>query len=168
MYFSKPGDPPNLATLLESIEHAENQNIAAYDKVILTVASAALALSLTFTKDLVPFESARYLWVLVLSWFGFVLTLAINVGGFVLTLWLVPRRTEMAFSVLRHRNKTQADLESSVLSDQTVNRWMNISQGVVFLAAMILLTFYVCDNVLFGPNASWATWAQMTAPTGSR
>lgn len=159
MYFSKPDDPQNLKAILEIIETAEQTNIVAYDKALLTLASAALALSLAFTKDLVPFATAQKLWVLIASWGGLVLTLVINVGAFIWTPWMVPARTNITFDALRHGKKTQRDLETFLLKDQRTLRTLNIAQGIVFLLSMMLLTFYVCYDVWHGPDASWAEWA---------
>ena len=44
-----------------------NKNQEEYDKQLLTLSSAFLALSLTFTKDVVPFHSAAHKWLLYSS-----------------------------------------------------------------------------------------------------
>jgi hypothetical protein len=158
MYILKPGDPKILKDFLDSVDDYENANAAAHDKAILTLASAALALSLTFTKDVVPFESAHYVPVLIFGWVGFVLTLGINIGGFVFALTRASGRRQMASDVWR-RGRAQADLEQAFDADHRVLRWCNVGQGLMFLASMALLTFYVCYNVLHGPAAEWASWA---------
>jgi hypothetical protein len=158
MYFLKPSDPPVLKAFLDSVDDYENANATAHDRAILTLASAALALSLTFTKDLVPFDLAHYVWVLIVSWVGFVITLSINICGFVFALMQARRRRQMAFAVFRH-GKPQAELENLVNADQRVILWANVGQGVLFLISMAFLTFYVCYNVLHGPAAAWARWA---------
>jgi hypothetical protein len=60
---------------LDEILERLSSNSEAYDKAILTLASALLALSVTFIKDLLPSSPINHVWLLYGSWI--VLTAAI-------------------------------------------------------------------------------------------
>ena len=163
MLFFRQNDPQLLKDYAESVQEGERVNTTAYDKAILTLASAALALSLAFIKDLVPVEHARLFWMLVSSWVGFVLSIGVNIGGYLRVSWIAGPRIREAVALLRNQNLTQAvidQLESITRKDERWIRWLNVCQGVTFLLSMALLTFYVCFNLLVGPRPdAWATWA---------
>ncbi len=164
MYFPKDGDDPRLGPFLHSVVENENVNASAHDKVIFTLASAALALSLTFSKDLAPFASARHLWVLLLSWAGFVATLAANIGGFVLSLMQARERKEMAYDVWRFKKRELDEMSERMQSDEKVLYALNVGQGIAFLASMLLMALYVADNVLHVPHAEAAEQTQQQQP----
>jgi hypothetical protein len=63
------------ATARNEILERLSSNSEAYDKAILTLASALLALSVTFIKDLLPSSPINHVWLLYGSWI--VLTAAI-------------------------------------------------------------------------------------------
>lgn len=46
-------------------------NTESYDKSILTLSSAGLAISLTFLESVVPMETASHLWLMKMSWVFF-------------------------------------------------------------------------------------------------
>jgi hypothetical protein len=146
-------DDPNLRATLNKIGEFENLNAGAYDKVILTLAGAALALSLTFTHDLVPVAVARNQWALLSAWGGFVLTLGINVGGYILSLMNARAQIRLAYAVWRDKKQEPAALMERANRDEWRLYRLNVAQGIAFLISMALLAFYVGDNTLHTPGA---------------
>ena len=160
-------DDPTLVAVLNKISDFENLNAGAHDKVILTLAGAALALSLTFTHDLVPIAAARNQWALLTAWGGFVLTLGINVGGYMLSLMDARAQMRLAYDVWRDKKQKPAAYVERANRDEWRLYRLNVGQGVAFLVSMALLTFYVGDNTLHAPRVGAeapATQQQSEAP----
>ena len=59
-------------------------NSEAYDRAILSLSSAGLAISLTFIKFIVPLEKAEYLSVLKASWVLFLISVIATVVSFLI------------------------------------------------------------------------------------
>lgn len=140
-------DEARLQTFLEKQQQIEAGNIGAHDKAILTLASAALALSLTFSKDLVPFATADILWVLLLSWLLFVATLTVHILGYVLALRGSRAHQLLGILIWRHGTARASDLESLMQRHSRIIYRFNIGQAFTFLGAMGLLALYVGVNV---------------------
>jgi hypothetical protein len=59
--------------LREHILKSQLSNSENFDKAILSLSSAFLGASLTFTNSIIPLKGAWYLWQLYLSWASFIL-----------------------------------------------------------------------------------------------
>lgn len=68
---------------LDDLNTRQIANSETYDNALLTLSSAFLGLSLTFIKDVVPFESAQCLGLLYLSWTCFCLCIVTVIGSFI-------------------------------------------------------------------------------------
>ena len=162
MFFYRPGDPDQLLRFVEGVQEGERINVTAYDKALLTLSTAALALSLAFVKDLVPVQSAQYFSALVASWIGFVVSISLSIFGYIRVVWIATPRIDLAARLFRggavDANAASGQLEAVVRRDESWIRWLNIIQGLVFLLSMALLTFYVCYNLAYGPPDPWAAW----------
>lgn len=157
-----PNGQERYYAFLNSVSNLESSNLIAYDKAILALAGAALTLSLAFTKDLVPLNTARHVWLLFASWGGFVLTLLVNISGFMISIRHAQIQKSEARKWLR-RIITEDDLQS--LLDRHSDRmykWI-FSQGVAFMLAMICFASYVWSNTLSESQAKVA--APCAAPT---
>jgi hypothetical protein len=139
-------DPERLKAKLAEINAWEQRNVEPYDKAILTLSSGALALSLTFIKDLVPPEIAQENWILYLAWVLFVLSLSTNIIGFIYTLRsFVPQR-RFVEDVYKHCTKTETQF-SQFLKDLNYKvDLFNVFQGIFFLCGMVAFTTYVIIN----------------------
>jgi hypothetical protein len=139
-------DPIKLEAKIKELKEWEVRNAEPYDKAILTLSSGALALSLTFIKDLVPPELALANLILYLAWVLFVLSLGTNITGFIYTLKLFPRQRKFAEAVYKHCIKTED--QYNVFFEKInahVDRF-NMWQGIFFLAGMVAFTVYVIIN----------------------
>jgi hypothetical protein len=143
------GQQPNPAALaehLKSVAEWESRNIEPYDKAILTLSSGALALSLTFSKDLVAPELAQANVILYLSWILFVLSLGTNIYAFLNTLRTIPKHRAFLDDVFKHCKKTPADYEEFVRETYVTIEVFNTCQGIFFLCGMLAFTTYVIIN----------------------
>ncbi len=61
-------------------------NTENYDKSILTLSSAGLAISLTFLKTVVPLENAEYIWLVQFSWVFFLLSILLSLVAYFISL----------------------------------------------------------------------------------
>ena len=59
-------------------------NSEAYDKAILSLSSAGLAISLSFIKFIVPLEQAKYICVLEISWLLFLVSVVTTLLSFLI------------------------------------------------------------------------------------
>jgi hypothetical protein len=162
------GQQPNddaLKVALTEIQEWEKRNVEPYDKAILTLSSGALALSLTFIKDLVPPEIAQLNWILYLAWVLFVISLATNISGFIYALLSFPTQRRCAQDVYKHCTKSEDQFEALLKKVNKMVDLFNVSQGVFFLAGMMAFTAYVIINHQAHSNAvhHTAVPAAMTA-----
>lgn len=66
------------------IQECHVANAQAFDKAILTLSSAFLALSIGFVQDFVPLNLAVYLWLLVVSWIALTGSILFTMVSFLL------------------------------------------------------------------------------------
>jgi hypothetical protein len=135
-----------LIEVADKINEAEINNATPLDKAILTLSSAALALSLTFSKDIAQLKTAVHPSLLFISWGLFVLTIAVNITGFLVSLHGSRKQLKLAFQVFRHGTATRETLQARMDKDRTRAYWANVVQGILFLAAMATLALYVSLN----------------------
>jgi hypothetical protein len=128
-------------------EEAEARNAGAYDKALLTLSSAALALSLTFGKDIVPFFRATQVWLLFSAWILFVLTIVVNISGFIYALTVARKHKALAGRVYRDQLESADDLNSTLQRDYLCQHVGNVLQGVLFLTGVLFFFMYVMINV---------------------
>jgi hypothetical protein len=103
-------DDPRLLPLAKGINEHERANAEPLDKAVLTLSGAALALSLTFSKDIAPPDRAVWLWLLFVSWGLFVLSIAINIAGYLTALTFFRREWKLSMAALRHKTRPESDL----------------------------------------------------------
>jgi hypothetical protein len=136
---------------LDDVNRAESVNAQAYDNALLTLSSASLALSLAFTKDLVPFSKATLLWLLYGSWICFALTIVITISSFLYgqhSIRLLKRGAKAYYL----RGKRSLEAMSRRIAKR--NDTLNVSCGVTFILGVLLLTAYVILNVQAGVTMS--------------
>jgi hypothetical protein len=141
-----PSDDEKLKAYLEQVTEWETKNVEPYDKAILTLASSALALSLTFTKDLVPPGTAHASCLLYAAWIFFVLAILTNVIGYILTFRSLRWQRRFAYDVYRHHKKTEKDFFVKHEHDREVLHWFNVFQGLFFVAGMVAFTAFIIIN----------------------
>ncbi|MEI8574822.1 hypothetical protein J0667_23065 [Methylomonas sp. WH-1] len=71
-------------------------NTENYDKAILSLSSAALGLSLTAIKLIIPIDLAGHLWSIKLSWVLFLLTIIFSLVSFLISNYGINRQLSIA------------------------------------------------------------------------
>lgn len=115
-----------------------------YDAILTTLGSGFLALSVTFIKDVVPLETAEWLWLLYLSWFAFGLTIILTVtslgAGYSAVQWHLRhlRPDEYPNPDVLRRNPWSHAI-----------RCMNVSSGAAFILGVVLTVTFVVSNITY-------------------
>ena len=135
----------------EELLKRQLSNNEGYDKAILSLSSAGLALSLTAIRFVVPLETASYLWALKTSWVLFLLTVL---------------STLIAYLVGNKAIDTQLDIAedyylNALVSAQTAknpyqkfNTILNRFTGIFFGVAISLVVSFVILNINGEPMAN--------------
>ncbi len=125
----------------------EIANAETYDKSLLTLSSALLGVSLTFTQNAVPFSSARYIWCLLSAWVLFSLTIILVIGSIMYGQSCFKRLKDNARTYYLEGNRSANKL-SERISDSI--RRFNIITGVCFILGVAMFTTFVGINVYRG------------------
>lgn len=119
-------------------------NSEGYDKAILSLSSAGLALSLTAIRFIVPLETATYLWAIKLSWVLFLLTVISTLVAYLIGNSAITKELSKAEKYYV-KGIVDSHLESNTY--QKVNHVLNRATGVFFALAISLVVFFVIINI---------------------
>lgn len=131
------------ATYKAEIDKRELSNTDNYDKHILTLSSAGLALTLTVVKDIVPQSQTEDFWFLYAAWIFFGCAILTTIFSFSISNLALRAQLDIA-----HRYYIEED-ESAFgkmsLSSKVLN-WMNrLSGGCFVLAIVSVITFGIIN-----------------------
>jgi hypothetical protein len=115
-----------------------------YDKNILALSSAALGLSLTFMKDIVPLKDITHRYSLYASWMLFAASVLAVIFSFQLSIWAHFKHLEniddyylyKVKSALSRKNKWSTPLEI-----------FNVASGLLFFAGLACSVYFVIVNL---------------------
>ena len=120
---------------------SNNEN---YDKTIISLSSAGLALSLTAIKFVIPLNEAEYLWIIKLSWVLFLLTIICSLSAY-----LVGNR-----AINKQLSIAQDYYIKGLISAQTaknkftkINSYFNNATGAFFIGAISCVIIFVILNL---------------------
>lgn len=121
----------------------ELANADSYDRAILTYASGALALSLSFGKELVPFQAASHLWLLFGSWAGWLVAILAVILSYMFAAPASRKQLDIAERYFLR------GIEAAFDEDNRWNRytlWANRTAGCAFIVAALLTIIFVTAN----------------------
>ncbi len=123
--------------LLISTQHQLNDS---YDKLVVTLSGGALALSITFLKDIVSLKDAEFVWMLILSWSLFILSLASIFG-------------EILFGIEAYKKAvTQLD-EDTIRSEKvgglfsSLTKWFSRIAAVSLVVGLLTISLFIFLNL---------------------
>ena len=119
-------------------------NSEAYDRAILSLSSAGLAISLTFIKFIVPIEEATHLCVLKASWVLFLLSIISTVASFLIGNKGISRQLEYAEQYYID-GKAKAFNKFNIYA--CINTIFNYISGILFLVALTSVVSFVILNL---------------------
>ncbi|WP_153145323.1 hypothetical protein [Dechloromonas sp. H13] len=114
------------------------------DRAILTVSTAALGFSLAFLKDVVPIQTADYVWLLYFSWTLFVLAIINTLFSFYTSQKAIDAQLELAR--LYYIQQDESALASKP-KFSTVTDFLNSAGSIIFVAGLITACIFVGINL---------------------
>lgn len=119
-------------------------NTENYDKAILTLSAAALGISLTAIRFVVPLEGAEYFWLIKYGWGFLSLSMIISLAAFLMSNKAISIQLKNAegyyidgLENARNRKNRYA----------TINNGLNKATGLLFALAIIAIMTFVIINI---------------------
>jgi hypothetical protein len=131
------------ARVREEYLGSQRMNADAYDRSILALSSAFLALSISFIKDIAPAQGAVFLPALYVSWILFALTILLALAGMLIGIWVFKRLIDKAYSYSIDRD--EAAYKSSSRLARVVDG-LNWAVGVLFTLAVASTIVFAIAN----------------------
>ena len=119
-------------------------NTENYDKSILTLSSAGLAISLTFLKFVVPIEQAQSVFLVKISWACFLLSIIISLAAYLISNAAITQQLKIAEDYYVNKLASAFNKKNWL---STVNNWLNYATGLLFAAAIITVVLFVITNL---------------------
>ncbi|MDE1516056.1 hypothetical protein PUN32_13760 [Vibrio sp. dsl-7] len=119
-------------------------NTENYDKSILTLSSAGLAISLTFLTTIVPMSHAAYLWLIKVSWFCFLFSIFCSLLAYLVSNAAITKQMSIAENYYVNKISSAFNQRNwlSVLND-----CLNYVVGVLFSIAILAVVLFVTLNL---------------------
>ncbi|EBF4785150.1 hypothetical protein AC369_22150 [Salmonella enterica subsp. diarizonae] len=131
------------ATYKAEVDKRELSNTDNYDKNILTLSSAGLAISLTVFKDIAPHGQIAHIWLLYSAWVLFGCAILATIFSFLISNAALRSELEVAYKYYIEEDESvfgRVSLISKILS------WVNRFSGGFFVLAIIsVITFGVIN-----------------------
>lgn len=119
-------------------------NTENYDKAILALSSASLAISVTFIKSIVPIKIAQYLWLLTTSWVCFLLSIISSLIAYLVSNAAINMQLEIAEDYYVNEIASAFTKENRL---SQINNYLNYFVGLSFVSAMTTLMAFVIVNL---------------------
>lgn len=119
-------------------------NSEGYDKAILSLSSAGLALSLTAIKLIIPLATAHYLWAIKTSWWLFFATIIFSLLAYLIGNKAIGKQLIIAEKYYLE-GLVSAQTEKNIYT--TINSFLNNITGVTFAVAISLVIYFVTANL---------------------
>ena len=128
----------------EAVEKVKQANSEAFDRAILTLSSAGLALSLSFFKFVIPAEVAHEISTIKFSWCAFLVAIISTTISF--------RVAQFGYDVaIKHAEKYYIDDDDSYSGKHNApaafSEFLNWVSAVAFVAAVVSLVLFIIRNV---------------------
>ncbi|HGW5509025.1 TPA: hypothetical protein ACNH1V_003117 [Citrobacter koseri] len=131
------------ATYKAEVDKRELSNTDNYDKNILTLSSAGLAISLTVFKDIAPHDQTAYIWLLYSAWILFGCAILATIFSFLISNAALRAELEIAYKYYIEEDESvfgKISLESKILN------WVNSFSGGFFVLAIISVIIFGVIN----------------------
>lgn len=125
------------------IDKRELSNTDNYDKSILTLSSAGLAISLTLIKDILPIEPASYLFLLYFAWGFFGLSITTTIISFLISNKALQYQLDVAERYYIFGDENAFNAPNRWLS---ATMWLNRSSGTFFVSAIASVIIFGMIN----------------------
>lgn len=119
-------------------------NSVNYDNAILTLSSAALGLSLTFIKNIVPIEKIDLLFCLFISWGLFGAAIISTIISYLVSQRAINIQLDHAYKYYIEGN------DEFLNAENTCAKWtdcLNLCSGLFFIFAVVITISFVAINI---------------------
>jgi len=121
-------------TLIE----AEQKGAQQFDKAILTLAGGALAISLTFIKNIAPHPKVETIYLLKCAWIAFILSLLSTLCSFLTSQSAYRKQRDIIESEESHNEKNVYAI---------CTKWLNIFSIIFFILGIVFLSIFCIENI---------------------
>lgn len=128
----------------EDLLKRQLSNNEGYDKAILSLSSAALALSLTAIKFVIPLDNAEHLMLLKVSWSFFLITIICSLVAYLISNHAISKQLVIANDYYIE-GLISAQSQKNIYT--TINKYINHMTGVVFVVALSLVITFITLNL---------------------
>lgn len=128
----------------EEIAKRQLSNNEAFDKAILSLSSAGLALSLTFFKFVVPIEKAVSTNILERAWYLFLAAIICTLASYVTSQRALKTEIDHAEKYYLEDNE---DYQSKNNPAANLTEVLNVLSGLIFIGALISVVLFVTENI---------------------
>lgn len=135
----------------EDLLKRQLSNNEGYDKAILSLSSAALALSLTAIKFVIPLDNAEHLILLKVSWLFFLITIICSLIAYLISNHAISKQLVIANDYYIE-GLISAQSQKNIYT--TINKYINNMTGVVFVIALSLVITFITLNLNGEDNMS--------------
>lgn len=125
--------------LKRQLSNSEN-----FDRAILTLSSAALALSLTFIKNVVEFDNVQCLWLLITSWVLFVVSIIVTLISFHISQAAIKVQLRYAEQYYLEKND---EFLTKKNTPAAITEWSGYLSASTFVIAVICLVAFISLNI---------------------
>jgi len=126
---------------------SQRSNSDNFDKAILSLSSAGLALTLTFISNLIDLSTAQILFLLYSTWVLFILAIISTLISFLASQKGISKQLDIAEKI--YLNNEPVDEKKIKRIASWVN-YLNIFSVVVFILALIFLIIFSITNISRG------------------
>jgi hypothetical protein len=119
-------------------------NTENYDKSILTLSSAGLAISLTFLKFIVPAEKTEMLILIKASWLFFLMSIIVSLIAYLISNAAITKQLSIAEDYYVKKIAAAANQKNWLAE---LNNWLNYTVGFLFSGAIITVVVFVIINL---------------------
>lgn len=119
-------------------------NTENYDKSILTLSSAGLAISLTFLNSVIPLDNAEYIWLVIASWVSFLFSVLLSLVAYLVSNAAISKQLDIAEDYYVNKLPSAFNKANWLSS---LNTWLNYSVGILFGVAISAVVVFVTLNI---------------------
>jgi len=130
-------------TLRDELYKRQLSNTEAFDKAVLSLSSAGLAISLTFIKFITPLEFAEYIGLLYASWILFGLSIVTTISSLI--------SSQIGIDVqLKNAEEYYINEKEDFLNKKNIaaniTSWLNRASALFFVVAIVSVISFVIIN----------------------
>ncbi|MCW8918475.1 MAG: hypothetical protein OQL08_06635 [Gammaproteobacteria bacterium] len=131
-------------SLRDELLKRELSNTENYDKAILTLSSAALGISLTAIKFVVPLDSSEHIWLLKFGWLLLLFSIVTSLSAYLMSNKAISIQLNNATDYY-HKGINEAFNRKNIYT--SINLFLNKATGIAFIAAISAIVAFVITNL---------------------